>query len=90
MTKEAFLNGDTFEYKGTIFKYVGNGKTGHINKIITAMDEVILETYECNIEKIGSRMWKGVVFIMMKQVKVTVRYDECSAVGIVDNKIIRA
>lgn len=76
MTREQFLSGVHFtigprKYKGdSTYNY----DRGHISRQIrSAVDgRVVLDDYECNVEKLGRVGFTGITFVMGK--KVTVRH----------------
>ena len=80
MTREQFLNGTPFtlgpvKYKGdSTYSY----DRGHISRQIrSAVDgRIVLNDYECNVEKLGRVGFTGITFIMGKKVVVKHRFED--------------
>ena len=80
MTREQFLSGVHFtigprKYKGdSSYNYDG----GHIaRQIRSSVDQrVVLNDYECNIEKVGRVGFTGIAFVLGKRVVVKHRFAD--------------
>jgi len=78
MTREQFLSGVHFtigpaKYKGdSTYNY----DAGHISRQIrSAVDRrVVLDDYECNVQKVGRVGFSGITFVMGKKVVVKHRF----------------
>lgn len=83
MTQEQFLNGVQFtigpaKYKGdSTYNYEGSAKAGHISRQSRSSidDRVILNDYECNVDRVGRVSFTGFTFVMGKKVVVTYRFE---------------
>lgn len=80
MTREQFLSGTPFyirqkNYKGDSTYYYDGG---HISRQVrSAVDErVVLNDYECNIDKIGKVGFTGYTFVLGKRVVVKLRFED--------------
>ena len=86
MTKEQFLDGTPFyiggkKYKGDSTYYFSGSvenTTGHISKQSrSSIDErVIIDDYECNMDKLGRIGFTGFTHVMGKQVIVKYRFSD--------------
>lgn len=80
MTKEQFLSGVQFTIGPA--KHVGdstyNYDRGHISKQIrSALDgRIVVDDYECNIEKVGRVGFTGIAFVLGKRVVVKHRFAD--------------
>jgi hypothetical protein len=79
MTREQFLSVVQFtigpaKYKGdSTYNYEG----GHISRQSRSSidDRVILNDYECNVDRIGRVSFSGFTYVMGKKVVVTYRFE---------------
>lgn len=80
MTREQFLNGTPFTIGSRKFKgdSTYNYDRGHISRQIrSAVDgRIVLDDYECNVEKLGRVGFTGITFIMGKKVVVKHRFED--------------
>ena len=80
MTKEQFLSGTPFTIGPTTSKGTStyNYGSGHISKQIrSALDgRIVLDDFECNVNKIGRVGFTGLTFIMGKRVLVKHRFED--------------
>ena len=81
MTREQFLNGTPFRvgflsYKGAE-TYSYNLKDNYMSKQIrSSIDErVVLDDYECNVDRVGRVSFSGFTYVMGKKVVVTYRFE---------------
>ena len=81
MTKEQFLSGAPFYIKGKNYKgdstYNFNGLGSISRQSRSSVDErVVLDDYECNVDKVGRVGFTGFTFVMGKKVLVKVRFSD--------------
>ena len=81
MTREQFLNGTPFtigfvRYKGDSTYYFNS--VGSISRQSrSSVDErVVLDDYECNVDKVGRVGFTGFTFVMKKKVVVRYRFED--------------
>ncbi len=80
MTKEQFLNGTPFKVKDNTYK--GSPTYTYSNKslneqIRSSIDErVIIDSYLCNVNKIGTKTFSGFKFILTKKVNVKYKFED--------------
>ena len=80
MTREQFLNGVSFtigprKYKGeSTYSFA----TGHIaRQSRSSLDgRVILNDYECNVDRVGRVSFTGFTYVMAKKVVVKYRFED--------------
>ena len=79
MTREQFLNGAMFtigprKYKGESTYSFG---PGHITRQSrSSLDgRVVLNDYECNVDRVGRVSFTGFTYVMAKKVVVTYRFE---------------
>ena len=79
MTREQFLNGAMFtigprKYKGESTYSFG---PGHITRQSrSSLDgRVVLDDYECNVDRVGRVSFTGFTYVMAKKVVVTYRFE---------------
>ena len=80
MTREQFLNGTPFtigfvRYKGdSTYSFA----PGHITRQSrSSLDgRIILDDYECNVDKVGRVGFTGFTFVMKKKVVVRYRFED--------------
>ena len=80
MTKEQFTSGTIFyirekKYKGDSTYYYSGG---HISRQSRSSidDRVILDSYECNVPKIGRVGFTTYTYVMNKKVVVKLKFDD--------------
>lgn len=81
MTKQEFLNGKCFTIKTP---KISNGESTYKFEegIITKQSRssvdgrVVLDDYECNISKIGTKGFEGFTYIFNKRVNVKFKYED--------------
>ena len=80
MTKEQFLSGVHFTIGPATSRGTStyNYDAGHISRQIrSAVDQrIVLNDYECNLDKIGRVGFTGITFIMGKKVVVKHRFAD--------------
>lgn len=80
MTREQFLNGTPFTIG--FLRYKGDSTYYYENKSISRQsrssidNRIILEGYECNVEKVGRVSFTGFTFVMGKRVVVKYRFED--------------
>lgn len=81
MTREQFLNGTPFKVKGdtdykgaSTFKFTGECL---LRQARSSTDErVMLESHHLNLRQVGEKGFEGFVYVMHKQVKIKLRYNQ--------------
>ena len=79
MTKEQFTSGTPFyvggkKYKGECYYFENNCI---VRQVRSSEDErVILESYECNVVKVGRVGFTGFTYVMGKQVVVKLKFAD--------------
>jgi hypothetical protein len=80
MTKQEFLNGTLFTLKAVTYKGESTYKfdEGIISKQSRSSvdNRVVLDDYECNISKLGTKTFSGFIFIMGKRVNVKYKFED--------------
>jgi len=81
MTKEQFISGTQFYIKRKAYKgdctYYCNGVGSISRQSRSSIDErVVLDTYECNIIKIGRTQVTCFAFMLGKKVQVTLKFAD--------------
>ena len=86
MTKQEFLSGMYFTigaptYKGTnTYKYDNGGKEGGgciMRQSRSSLDNrIVINDYECNVPKIGSKSFTGFTYVMNKRVNVKYKFED--------------
>jgi hypothetical protein len=79
MTKEQFLSGAKFYIGGKKYKgdstYNFNGAGSISKQSRSSIDErVVLDDYECNVDKVGRVGFTGFTFVMGKKVVVKFKF----------------
>lgn len=80
MTKEQFISGTPFYVGGK--KYKGDSTYYFSDKSISrqtrsSIDEaVIMDSYECNVIKVGRTQFTGFTFVLGKQVVVKLKFAD--------------
>jgi hypothetical protein len=80
MTREQFLNGTPFTigqstYKGDSTFYYDNGSMSR--QVRSSIDQrVVLDTYECNVTKVGRVSFTGFAYVLGKRVVVKHRFED--------------
>ena len=81
MTKEQFLNGTKFYIGGKNYKgastYYFNGLGSISRQSRSSVDDrVVLDDYECNVDKVGRVGFTGFTFVMGKKVVVKFKFED--------------
>jgi len=81
MTKEQFLSGAPFYIKGKSYKgdstYTFNGLGSISRQSRSSVDDrVVIDDYECNVDKVGRVGFTGFTFVMGKKVVVNARFED--------------
>lgn len=80
MTREQFLSGVHFTI-GQL-KYKGDSTFNYDSKSISRQtrssidNRIVLDSYECNVEKIGRTGFTGFTYVMGKKVNVKYRFED--------------
>jgi hypothetical protein len=80
MTREQFISGTPFTigfitYKGDSTFYYDNGSISR--QVRSSIDQrVVLDTYECNVTKVGRVQFEGFNYILKKKVVVKYKFED--------------
>jgi hypothetical protein len=81
MTKEQFLSGAPFYIKGKSYKgdstYTFNGLGSISRQSRSSVDDrVVIDDYECNVDRVGRVSFSGFTYVMGKKVVVKYRFED--------------
>ena len=76
MTKQEFLNGKEFTLKGKNSNVFYKYERGLISELYYYKGRVIADSYECNVDKIGTKYFTFFTFCLNKKVSGKINFSE--------------
>ena len=81
MTRDQFISGTPFYIKRKAYKgdstYYFNGVGSISRQSRSSIDErVVIDSYECNVTKVGRVGFSGFTYVLGKKVVVKVRFED--------------